>query len=72
MKTTIGITPSKRFVYQPTREGVLFTIETRDGMGQDWREAEAYVLTPDQVGACMFAQERAAEAQEINATRAAA
>lgn len=64
MRTTIKLEAGKSLVIQPTPEGVRAAIQLGG------YTVGSFVLSPDQVGAVMFALEQAAEAHATSLARA--
>ncbi len=71
MKTTVNLGESRRFITQPTKGGILLSMEGRDQITGKWYEGAVFHFTPDQVGALAFGMEAATEAAMTAAQRVA-
>lgn len=72
MKSTIKLTPSKAVCVQPCKQGGVVLEITNKAALHVLATTTTLHLTPDQVGALLFALEQAAEASGIAQERMAA
>lgn len=69
MITTVKLSATRRIVVEPREGGVMLEINRKDADGLNFQLYA--VLTPDQVGAVIFALEQACEAAQVAAIRGA-